>query len=313
MLRCRALLLVYVFFFGSTLCCFGQTHYYSENWKKIDTLLNQKDLPKSALAQVNLIYSNAKDNNDDAEMIKALVCKLSLQQAIQEKNIDSVMKDLHQQTINARNAVVKSLLLTLQATTLKQYLQANYWFIKGRKNISSSVSASITTWGVNEFFTVISGLLDEALVPATVLQTSAVKDYRAIILQGNTPFLRTSMYDLLVHYQIAFYSDLVWVANRNTNSFVLSNKGVLATANEFVDEHFNVDAGTHPLAKVLSLYQALLKSKLANKEQVADFIDVDLSRLKFGYEILQYPGKDSLYVVALQTLLQQYVVSVYGR
>src|SRR5215218_6625545 len=39
---------------------FGQVKTYDAQWKKVDELIQKKNLPKSALAEVKNIYTNAK-------------------------------------------------------------------------------------------------------------------------------------------------------------------------------------------------------------------------------------------------------------
>ncbi|HMX83208.1 MAG TPA: hypothetical protein PLE23_07825, partial [Saprospiraceae bacterium] len=45
--------------------------YYSEAFKEVDKLLNQNNLPKSALEKINEIWKTASDEKNEPEQIKA--------------------------------------------------------------------------------------------------------------------------------------------------------------------------------------------------------------------------------------------------
>src|SRR4030095_14227032 len=60
----------------SYLCFFGQSGYpYEKEWKLIDSLMNKKNLPKSALVEVNKLYAAAKKEKQEAQWVKAVIYK----------------------------------------------------------------------------------------------------------------------------------------------------------------------------------------------------------------------------------------------
>src|SRR4051794_30407258 len=46
---------------------------YDSDWKKVDDLIQKRNLPQSALAEVKKIYARAKKEGRDAEVIRSLV------------------------------------------------------------------------------------------------------------------------------------------------------------------------------------------------------------------------------------------------
>src|SRR4051794_6387822 len=69
---------------GLILICFAvpvraQIKNYSAQWKKVDELIGKQKLPKSALEEVKKIYAQAKKEKQDAQLIKAVVYMVSLQ------------------------------------------------------------------------------------------------------------------------------------------------------------------------------------------------------------------------------------------
>jgi len=61
---------------------------YTILWKKIDSLATKKGLTQSALEEVNKIYALAKKEKQDAQLIKAFIYQISLQE-IKEENADT--------------------------------------------------------------------------------------------------------------------------------------------------------------------------------------------------------------------------------
>src|ERR1700754_4640979 len=57
---------------------------YDAKWKVVDSLYNKKGLTGSALAEVNRIYSIAGQEHNEAQAIKALVFRFSLNNSNQE-------------------------------------------------------------------------------------------------------------------------------------------------------------------------------------------------------------------------------------
>src|SRR4051812_23176162 len=57
----------------------AQIKNYSAQWKKVDELIDKQKLPKSALEEVKKIYTQAKKEKQDAQLIKAVVYMVTLQ------------------------------------------------------------------------------------------------------------------------------------------------------------------------------------------------------------------------------------------
>src|SRR5690349_18897976 len=53
---------------------------YDNEWKQIDSLIQKNGLTESALTEVNKIYTAAKKEGNDAQIIKALLYRMGLQQ-----------------------------------------------------------------------------------------------------------------------------------------------------------------------------------------------------------------------------------------
>src|SRR5687767_3253751 len=70
---------------------------YKAAWKKIDSLIHKRGLTESALTEVNKIYTLAKKEKNDPQIIKALLFRMNLQQMKEENAIQKNIQDLEKE------------------------------------------------------------------------------------------------------------------------------------------------------------------------------------------------------------------------
>src|SRR5664279_2486240 len=70
---------------------YGQSSFpYESEWKLIDSLINKKNLPKSALTEVNKVWAAAKKDKDEAQWVKAIIYQNQLL-SFEDRNINQVV------------------------------------------------------------------------------------------------------------------------------------------------------------------------------------------------------------------------------
>ena len=121
-------LFILLFSFSSFLAKAQNIKNYEKEWKKVDELVQKKNLPKSALEEVRKKYALAKKDKQDAQVIKALVYITSLQQQTREENeklsIQHIEKEI---TVNKEPA--DSILKIILSSTFLNYLHRNRWIL----------------------------------------------------------------------------------------------------------------------------------------------------------------------------------------
>src|SRR5215216_6636018 len=91
-------ILLFIFCSGKLM---AQVKTYSAQWKKVDELIEKKNLPKSALEEVKKIYALAKKEKQDAQVIKSLVYMINLQEDNREDNGVQAIKEIEKEiTVN---------------------------------------------------------------------------------------------------------------------------------------------------------------------------------------------------------------------
>lgn len=296
-------------FFGLFVVCFNMYAQktdtsFQKQWLDIDSLIVQKDLPKTALAKVNKIYKEAMQRKLSAQSIKALLYKMSLQQNA-DKGINDQVAELKEEIKKAFTVTHKSILQTLLAQTYLNYYNINRWKLYSRKQATTFNASDIETWSANDFHAAIAAAYFEALKPAPALQQTTLQPYAAVIIKGNTPKLRPTLYDLVAHQALDYFKSDDAYLTKPAYMFQISDEAALGTVSMFANHSFeSKDSLSHQLL-ALNLSQQLIKFHMHDKEPDA-LIDVNLERITWVESNAILDNKAALYLTALKEITQQY-------
>ncbi|MEJ7914248.1 MAG: MG2 domain-containing protein, partial [Chitinophagaceae bacterium] len=270
---------------------------YKAQWEKIDILIQQKNLPRSALAEVKRIYTSAKQKAVEAQVIKALVYMISLQETSREDNLLLGIAEIEKEIIVAREPAV-SLLKSLLAGLYLQYFQQHRWQLYHRTPTINGAQKDVATWGVQQFHQRIHSLFAQSLSAEQRLQVTKLEAYDAIIQKGNARYLRPTLYDLLAHRALDYFQTGEAQITQPADVFTIDNKEAFAPAASFSQTLFSSkDSFSQTYAAIL-LYQKLIRFHL--KDARTDvLVDADFKRIQFVYQKATMPEKDDLYVAAL--------------
>lgn len=276
---------------------------YVPQWKKVENL-QKNGLTKTALQEVENIYNSAKKNNNDAQIIKALLFKINLQQNIQEdasvKSIDSIENE-----IEIAKEPSKSILQSIAAQLYWNYFQQNRYKLYQRTNTINFDKKDIATWTSDDFHQKIAELYVASLKNKMLLQQTKLEPLNAIILKGNVRNLRPTLYDLLVHRALDYFKNDERDITRPAYAFEINNPVAFAPVNEFINANFISKDSTSLHQKALIIFQQLLSFHQKDKNPDA-LIDADIERINFVNQYGVMPNKDSLYSNALKNLIGKY-------
>src|SRR5665647_3409641 len=141
-------IIILSFFSFSTLNAQRRMDDYFSQKKKVEEF-QKKGLTKSALTEVEKIYSSAKKKNNDPQIIKALLYKITLNQNIEEdaslKSIDTLEIE-----IASSKEPAKSILQSITAQMYLNYFQQNRYKIYQRTNTVGFDKKDIATWTADD-------------------------------------------------------------------------------------------------------------------------------------------------------------------
>ncbi|MCX8020734.1 MAG: MG2 domain-containing protein [Chitinophagaceae bacterium] len=279
------------------------TKNYEKEWKNVNTLI-EKRLPKSALAEVKKIYETAKKDKNDVQVIKSLVVIVKLQSEIREENEQLSISEMEKE-ISASKEPAASILKSLLAEMYLSYFRSVRWRIYSRSETVQFSKNDIKTWSAGDFHQKITELFLQSIEKEKLLQSTSLEPYDAIIEKGNVRHLRPTLYDLLAHRALEYYTDDEIEIQKPAFAFEITQPSAFAPATEFVKAKFSASDTSSLKYKALLLYQKLISFHLQDARPDA-LIDVDLERLTYVKNKSTHPDKDNLYVEALQHIIQKY-------
>ena len=278
---------------------------YTAAWKKVDELITKKGLPASALKEVQNIYTAAQKEKNDAQLIKALIYRINIQQQKEEeadvKSILQLEKELHKV-----NEPARSILSNLLAEAYWQYLQNNRWKFYNRTNTDVKFKKEdISTWTIDDLHQRITTLYLQSLKQDNLLKQTRLERFEPIIEKGNVRFLRPTLFDLLAHRALDYFENDERTISKPADAFEISSTSAFDPAAGFITQKFPTTDSSSLHHKALLLYQQLIRFHIDDKKPDA-LIDVNLRRIEFVNRYSTHENKNEFYRNALNHLIQQY-------
>jgi uncharacterized protein YfaS (alpha-2-macroglobulin family) len=298
------------------LCChifYGQSGFpYVKEWKLIDSLTNKKNLPKSALAEVNKVYAAAKKEKNEAQWVKAIIYKNRLEGVDDNQNVFLTVRDLESE-ISFAPPRVAALLMSIEAEELYQYLQGNRYKLDNQTAIGEDTSTDMATWNISHLSQKIRSLYLSSLENTVLLMQTQVGTFDPVLVKGNTRQLRPTLYDLLAWRALEYFrNDDVLSTNVAVDS-LRENPIVFSEARYFMHAGFSEMDSSSNIFNAIKIYQKLLRFH-AKDAQLDAWIDADINRIQFVRQFATMMDKDSLYMNAFGRITDQYpTLSVSAR
>ncbi|MEO6916084.1 MAG: alpha-2-macroglobulin family protein, partial [Chitinophagaceae bacterium] len=300
MCRIISLSLVLVFV---TLKLTAQSGGFDTLWKNVDILIGTQERTKSALELVEQIYIKAKKEKNQAQVIKALVRKIGLQTAITEGQDQPIT--LIQQEVALSTGTAKSILCSLLAEAYFNYYSNNRYKLVSRTPTKLGKGKDFTTWSFDDFHQEIARYYELSLQPLGLLQKTALAAFDPIITKGNARYLRPTLYDLLAHRALEYFRNEERDLTRPSYAFSFDRPEYFGTAESFIGMSIQSKDSASVHHKALLILQQLLAFH-KNDAKPDAFIDADLVRLQLINQFGVMDNKDSLYMNALETIVNRY-------
>lgn len=277
---------------------------YEKEWKHIDSLIMKSGLTESALTEVNKIYSLAKKEGNDAQVIKALLYRAELQQMKQEEAVKKNIQQLETEITTAKDPV-RSVLQSITAQKYWNWFQQNRWKLYNRTQTVNFNKADLATWSTDDFHKKISELYLASLRNEKLLQQTKLEPFDPVIIKGNVRHLRPTLFDLLAHRALGYFKNSERTITKPAYAFEIDDAAAFGEASSFMKHAFTTRDSLSLHFKALQLYQRLIQFH-ADVTKPDAFIDVDIDRLQFAHNNATIENKDSLYIKALEQIGNKY-------
>jgi uncharacterized protein YfaS (alpha-2-macroglobulin family) len=276
---------------------------YDEQWKKIDQLA-EKQLPESALKEVQLIIDRATKEKNNQQLIKATIFKMRFTLDRNPDKAEELIRNFESLAASTPQTVDKCLLYSMTADLYFQYYNAQRYIIDRRTEITGTMPEKMSEWTKNIFYDKISALLELSLLNKTELQQTPARDYSDLMTDGDKTYsFQPTMFDFLAHRKIELL---------NMISFVSDNQDFLKVNNSFLpfDRFAALKTDTANLSireKVLKTYRDLITFHINDKSPEV-LIYIDLKRLEY---LNGQTADGTAYINALETLKQKFAQNEY--
>jgi len=277
---------------------------YTARWKAVDSLINIKGLPQSALVQVNQIYTRAQQEKNEPQLLKALIYRILLQNGDQEDAGIRAISDLEKQ-IPGTQQPARSILQSLQASLYWNYFQQHRYQFYNRTKTENFQKDSIATWGAEDFHKKTGELFLASLQEEKLLQSTRLDSYDPIIVKGNVRSLRPTLFDLLAHRALDYFKSDERDVNKPAYAFEIDDPAVFADGATFVRHRFATSDSLSLHHKALLLFQRLISFHLSTAKPDA-LLDVDIERLGFANNYAVMANKEELYTSALARITDRW-------
>ncbi len=278
---------------------------YKKQWQQVDSLMGI-GLPKSALEIVEIIYEDAKEEDNHDQILKSYTYRLKLRNSFEEYAFEDLIYEMEKDVKTAKfpnNALMHSML----AEMYWMYYQSNRWQIQGRTNILNTKLDDIQTWTIDNMVDASIKHYSQSLQDAKNLQNTPMSTYKEIIMWGTkSDKLRPTLYDFLAHRAIDYYSNSEMSLNRPADYFQLKEDYFYKEAPLFATHNITSNDTLSLHYNGIKILQQLLYFRYENKSQTAALIDADLKRLNYINGFSVNTNKDELYFSALKNLKEKY-------
>ncbi len=283
---------------------------FKKLWAKVDSLSNLQQ-PRSALEIVDEIYQLAKKEDNQPQIIKASLYRISLMAGFEEDHLPKAISQIQHEIGMAKTPEIQ-ILYSILAELYQKYYQANAYNLLNRTRVENFDLEDINTWDAQKILLEAKTCYLASLEAPDALKKINVESFQAILIEeSGSKMFRPTLYDFLAHRAIDYLANdenSVTVANKQ---FVPDDVKFFAPFNAFINIKPDEKFAENSLWLALEIYQRLLGFHATDDSPQA-LIDADLSRLQLVHRKTSLDNKDSLYLSALQDLNEKYASNPFS-
>jgi hypothetical protein len=284
---------------------------YGKAWYKVDSLQG-KGLTRSALEVVEQIYTAAKKDNNQPQIIKSFIYKLKFANYTEEdshkKIVNQVKEEIKSSTFPS-NAILNSIL----AQIYWQYYTYNRYRFQQRTETVNFDNEDFQTWDLSRLIKEIVKHYQLSLEKSDSLKLIPITNFKDIVVYFDSrhAYLRSTLYDILAHNALAFYINDEASVTDPIYKFELKDKTDFSTPEEFIKIKFDTQDSLSLKFYAIKLLQDIIDFHL-NDDLKDPLIDVDLMRLNFVRANSIHTQKDSLYLKSIVEMEKKYMEVPYS-
>ena len=279
----------------------------ADRWKKVEAYA-QKELPESALKEIDIILKQAQKEHRQDEVIKAMVCKMRFTLDKDPDKASELIREFEAFTLQTTDPATRALLHSMTGELYANYYNRDSWTINQRTEIKGAAPEDMKEWTRNMYYDRVVNELQLSLQQSDILKKASLSAYSILLIKGNdSPTLRPTLFDFLANRAIEVLRNMDGAtAIKNP----LKSPDFFAPNDKFVETHTDSTYARSIENPIVEIYQQLLKFRLTD-HNIPALLNIDLDRLGYMRNTSDVANKDSLYLEALKSLKTRYANSEY--
>ncbi|WP_345258515.1 alpha-2-macroglobulin family protein, partial [Flaviaesturariibacter amylovorans] len=301
-MRVILILALGLLFFSTTPVSAQQPFDLPALWARVDSLYNKRNLPRSALKELERIDAAARNSRDTIQLLRAFHFKGRLHYQVAPDSLPIFIRELESELPRFRGTSA-ALLRSLIANRYEAFYQRAYRQMRGRTNVQGAeADKDITVWTANQLRDTVRALYAASLEPAGLLRRTPSGTYAPLAAPGTDSILRPALFDLLAQDVLDHYRLDLFPAT--TGNAFRSEAFLFAPADSFMRHALVASDTLDSKYRALRLYQQQLAFHSRDRRPDA-YIDIDLERLMYVRAINSLPDEDARYEAALRDLIRR--------
>ena len=158
-----------------------------------------------------LFQGNTLQAQNSARHIQSRITQIKEQLEKDRDKFPELIQELEASIPSYSDSIEVAILHSMIAEMYDQYFDRNRYTISRRSELKDYIPSDIREWSANLFEDKIKQTLELSLQPTHLLQQTPLNRYNLILEKGkDTPLLRPTLYDFLVHRAIEINPSIQW-------------------------------------------------------------------------------------------------------
>lgn len=272
-------------------------------WRKAEKA-ESRGLPQTAIEKLDRIAERAKKRGESGQYLSALIRKTTLEASLHDEFNESRIRLLETE-IESIEGDARLIAQGVLARWYINWIESARYRISRRTETVDSATVDFTALSIPRLQDRIDSLYTTILAQKDDLSQIPIGKHPGLLQFGSMPSrIRPHMYDVLVYEAIDFYSNLK-EDDVSVDSFITDDQsGAFGSTTEFTAYDLP-SPPTSPTAKILSLFQKLIRSQLVRGYPEAA-LDTDLHRLQFVMSRSSKANRKKIYMTRLDEILKSH-------
>ncbi|MCO5260188.1 MAG: MG2 domain-containing protein [Crocinitomicaceae bacterium] len=271
---------------------------YEQGWKTVDSLDN-KNLPKSALAVVNTIMERATAENNQPMQIKALMYQLKFSQYLEEDFLNFTLNKIEDLKKSSEQPL-KQILTSIKGEMIWNYYQNNRYAFYDRTTTQDFELGDIATWDLKTLANEVYRLYVESLENKALLQKTSIEDFSYVLTNKSKEAVNycPTVFDFLAHRALTIFENDELSITRPVEQFTINYDNYFGSDTDFLAISTNTEDSLSMHLHYIKVMQELVRFHQQHHYPIAELRN-RLERYRFAYQKTTNDNKTNWYKNAL--------------